>query len=104
MKKLFTLITLLTLGVVYAQATDYGLTIGGNPITSTGDINAGQSYGTINWDGKTLTFTNVNINHKGSRNSLISYSGTEELTINFIGNNTIYSDVTILNSASSSCW
>ena len=33
---------------------------------------------------------------------MISYSGTEDLTIRFMGDNTIYSDVTILNSASSS--
>lgn len=101
MKKIFSLLILLTLGVVYAQATDYGLTIGGKPITSVGDINAGQSYGTINWDGTTLTFTDVAIDYKGSNNSLIYYSGTKDLTISFINNNYIFSDVTILNSASS---
>lgn len=102
MKKLFILLTLLTLRVVYVQATDYGLKIGGKQITSTGSIDAGQTSGTISWDGSTLTFSNVNINYKGNRNSLISYSGTENLTIRFMGDNTIYSDVTILNSASSS--
>ena len=101
MKQFFTLLTLLALGVVYAQATDYGLTIGGKSITSAGDIDAGQSQGTINWDGKTLTFTNVIINYKGSNHALISYFGTEDFTVSFIGDNTIYSDVTILNSGSS---
>ena len=101
MKKIFTLLTLLTIGVIYAQATDYGLTIAGKQITSTGNIDAGQTSGTISWDGSTLTFSKVNINHKGSRYTLIYYSGTEDLTIRFMGNNTIKSDVTILNSVSS---
>lgn len=48
MKKLFTLFTLLTLGSLMAQATDYGLYVAGKVITETGDINAGQSAGTIN--------------------------------------------------------
>ena len=93
--------TLLTLGVVYALATDYGLSIRGVSITSTGDINAGQTKGTINWDGTTLTFTNVNVTYNGSNSSFIYYSGTQDLPISFIGDNTINSNRTILKSSSS---
>ena len=93
---------LLTLGVVYAQAANYGLKIRGNDITSVGNINAGQSEGTITWDGTTLTFDNVFVNYYGTSSPFISYSGTEDLKIKFIGNNHINSRCTILRSTTNS--
>ena len=100
MKKLFTLLMLLSLGSTLVHATDYGLTIAGKEITSTGDINAGQSSGTINWDGKRLTLTDVRVNHT-SLSSFIAYSGTEDLSISFIGDNSISSSRHIIRSNSS---
>lgn len=102
MKKLFTLLMLLSLGSVFAHATDYGLTIAGKAITSTGDINAGQSSGTINWDGKRLTLTDVKVNYTSTGSgSFIFYSGTEDLSISFIGDNTISSSRHIIRSTNS---
>ena len=102
MKKFFTLLMLLSLGSTLAHATDYGLTIAGKAITSTGDIDAGQSSGTINWDGKRLTLTDVKVNYTStSSGSFIFYSGTEDLSISFIGDNTISSSRHIIYSTSS---
>ena len=102
MKKFFTLLMLLSLGSTLAHATDYGLTIAGKAITSTGDIDAGQSKGTINWDGKRLTLTDVKVNYTSTGSgSFIFYSGTEDLSISFIGDNTISSSRHIIRSTSS---
>ena len=102
MKKLFTLLMLLSLGSTLVHATDYGLTIAGKAITSTGDIDAGQSSGTINWDGKRLTLTDVKVNYTStSSGSFIFYSGTEDLSISIIGDVTISSSRHIIYSTSS---
>lgn len=102
MKKFFTLLMLLSLGSTLAHATDYGLTIAGKAITSTGDIDAGQSSGTINWDGKRLTLTDVKVNYTStSSGSFIFYSGTEDLSISIIGDVTISSSRHIIYSTSS---
>ena len=77
MKKVFTSLFLLMLGVMATYATDYGLTVAGVNVTSTGNVSAGQSSGTINWDGSTLTFTNVTISNT---NSIVYFTGTSSLT------------------------
>ena len=87
MKKVFTSLFLLMLGVMTTYATDYGLTVAGVNVTSTGNVSAGQSSGTINWDGSTLTFTNVTIS---STNRIVYFTGTSSLTsltIKFVGTN-----------------
>ena len=102
MKKFFTLLMLLSLGSTLVHATDYGLTIAGKAITSTGDIDAGQSKGSINWDGKRLTLTDVKVNYTSTgSSSFIFYSGTKDLSISFIGDNTISSSRHIIRSSSS---
>ena len=101
MKKLFTLFTLMALGSLMAQATDYGLRVAGKSITETGDIDAGQSAGTINWNGNTLTFTNVTVNYTSTSTAFVYYSGTSAITLSFIGNNTISSSQHIIHSKSS---
>jgi hypothetical protein len=88
MKKLFTSIILLTLGVVAMQAAD--LTVGGKSITSSGDITGlGQSRGTISYDAsaKQLTFDGVTINYSGDK--LVNWTGTTRLAIRFKGYNKI---------------
>ena len=101
MKKLFTLFTFLAIGSLIAQATDYGLNVAGKAITETGDIDAGQSAGTINWNGSELTITNLTINYTATSGSFIAYSGTKDLSISFIGDNTINSSQHIIRSTSS---
>ena len=101
MKKLFTLFTFLAIGSLIAQATDYGLNVAGKAITETGDIDAGQSAGTINWNGSKLTITNLTINYTATSGSFIAYSGTKDLSISFIGDNTINSSQHIIRSTSS---
>ena len=89
MKKVFTSLFLLMLGAMATYATDYGLTVAGVNVTSTGNVSAGQSSGTINWDGSTLTFTNVDIS---STNSIVYFTGTSslnKLTIKFVGINSL---------------
>ena len=87
MKKVFTSLFLLMLGVMTTYATDYGLSVAGVNVTSTGNVNAGQSQGTINWDGSTLTFNGVTIS---DANSIVYFTGTSSLTtlkIKFVGIN-----------------
>ena len=86
MKKVFTSFFLLLLGVMATYATDYGLKVGGVNVTSTGYVSVGQSQGTIYWDGSTLTLTNVSFS--GST-SVISYEGTTNITLKFVGINTL---------------
>ena len=88
MKKVFTSLFLLMLGVMATYATDYGLKVAGVSVTSTGNVSAGQSEGTINWDGSTLTFTDVTLS---SSSSVVYYTGTSAITVKFIGNNTLTS-------------
>lgn len=88
MKKVFTSLFLLMLGVMATYATDYGLKVAGVSVTSTGSVSAGQSEGTINWDGSTLTFTDVTLS---SSSSVVYYTGTSAITVKFIGNNTLTS-------------
>ena len=88
MKKVFTSLFLLMLGVMATYATDYGLKVAGVSVTSTGSVSAGQSEGTINWDGSTLTFTNVSLS---SSSSVVYYTGTSAITVRFIGINTLTS-------------
>jgi len=88
MKKLFTSLILLMVGVVAMQAAD--LTVGGKSITSSGDITGlGQSRGTISYDAsaKQLTFDGVTINYSGDK--LVNWTGTTRLTIRFKGYNRI---------------
>ena len=85
MKKLFTSLFLLMLGVMTTYATDYGLKIAGVNVTSTGNVSAGQS-GNIYWDGSTLTFTNVSIS---SSTEVISYTGSSSITLKFVGTSTL---------------
>ena len=88
MKKVFTSLFLLMLGVMATYATNYGLSVAGVNVTSTGSVSAGQSEGTINWDGSTLTFTDVTLS---SSSSVVYYTGTSAITVKFIGNNTLTS-------------
>ncbi|GEM_PF-1963010 len=88
MKKLFTSLILLMVGVVAMQAAD--LKVGGKSITSSGDITGlGQSRGTISYDAsaKQLTFDGVTINYSGDK--LVDWTGTTRLTIRFKGYNKI---------------
>ena len=88
MKKLFTSLILLMVGVVAMQAAD--LTVGGMSITSSGTITGlGQSGGTISYDAsaKQLTFDGVTINYSGDK--LVNWTGTTRLAIRFKGYNKI---------------
>ena len=87
MKKVFTSLFLLMLGVMATYATDYGLKIAGVNVTSTGYVSAGQS-GTIYWDGSKLIFTNVSLT---TADNVVYYSGTSAITLQFQGNNTVTS-------------
>lgn len=73
-------------------ATDYGLKVAGVNVTSTGNVGAGQSSGTIKWDGSTLTFTNVTIS---SSDYVIYFDGGSssltKLTVKFVGINRLTS-------------
>lgn len=102
MKRLFTFLTLLALGCILAHAEDYGLKIVGKDITSSGNIDAGQTTGTISWNGDNneLTFTNVTANNT-SGSAFVSFKGSGSITLKFIGNNTITSSQTIIRSSSS---
>ena len=102
MKRLFTFLTLLALGCILAHAEDYGLKIVGKDITSSGNIDAGQTTGTISWNGDNneLTFTNVTANNT-SGSAFVSFKGSGSITLRFIGNNTITSSQTIIRSSSS---
>ena len=74
MKKLFTSLVLLMVGVVATYATEYGLRVNGKNITSTGTISAGQTKGTISWDGtSTLTFDGVELN---TSSTIVEYTGS----------------------------
>ena len=92
MKKLFTSLILLMAGVMATYATDYGLKVAGLNVTSTGNVSAGQSSGTIKWDGSTLTFTNVTIS---SSDYVIYFDGGSssltKLTVKFVGINRLTS-------------
>jgi len=88
MKKVFTSLFLLMLGVMATYATDYGLKVAGVSVTSTGSVSAGQSEGTIYWDGSTLTFTNVSLT---TSENVVNYIGMNSITLEFQGNNTVTS-------------
>ena len=92
MKKLFISLILLMAGVMATYATDYGLKVAGVNVTSTGNVSAGQSSGTIKWDGSTLTFTNVTIS---SSDYVIYFDGGSssltKLTVKFVGINRLTS-------------
>ena len=87
MKKLFTSLFLLMLGVMTVNA--WTLRVCGAIDPSAGYVNAGQSEGTIYWDGSgTLTLTDVTLSSIGY---LIDYHGTNTLTVKFVGTNTLIS-------------
>ena len=85
MKKVFTSLFLLMFGVMASHAT---LKVAGVVVSSTGNVNAGQSQGTINWDGSALTFTDVSLS---TSDNVISYDGTSSLYVKFVGSNVLES-------------
>ena len=85
MKKLFTSIILLTLGVVAMQAANYELYVCGTQVT---DANKNNIMTGVSFDGdKTLTLNNVTM-HAGG-NYAIYNKGIDGLIINIIGTCTI---------------
>ncbi len=85
MKKLFTSIILLTLGVVAMQAANYELYVCGTQVT---DANKNNIMTGVTFDGdKTLTLNNVTMNAGG--NYAIYNKGIDGLIINIIGTCTI---------------
>ena len=85
MKKVFTSLFLLMFGVMASHAT---LKVAGVVVSSTGNVNAGQSQGTINWDGSALTFTDVSLS---TSDNVIFYDGTSSLYVKFVGSNVLES-------------
>ena len=72
-------------GVMASHAT---LKVAGVVVSSTGNVNAGQSQGTINWDGSALTFTDVSLS---TSDNVIFYDGTSSLYVKFVGSNVLES-------------
>lgn len=53
------------------------------------------------WNGTRLPFTDVSVNYTNTLLSFVSYSGTNDIEISFIGNNSISSSQNIIRSSSS---
>ena len=90
MKKLFTsLVMLMTLSMATWAAT-YPIYIGGVQVTDDNKSNinpSGKTAGTITFSGTSLTFNNVTLSCSSTH--CIEYDGTDNLTINFTGTNTL---------------
>ena len=86
MKKVFTSLFLLMLGVMASHAA-YDLRVCGAFPTDAGYYDCGQSKGTIYWNGTNkLTLTDVELNSAGY---VIDWKGESKLTVEFVGTNTL---------------
>ena len=94
MKKILLAFALALLGVIAAQAENYGINVGGVEVSSSnynnvtgGDINSGA---TVKYDrtNKVLTLSGLNMTRTGGSNYAVHNRSVSGLTIKFVGSNT----------------